>query len=374
MNQTPITIAILGGYGNTGSQVAALLAELGGFGIVVLGRDAGRARACAEVLNEIGCSARGLAADAGDPDSLRRALDGVDVVLSATSATDHAPAVAEAALAAGCDYFDTHLSSQRKWAALHRLAPTVAEQGRCFIADCGVHPGLPAVMVRACAERIAPTAATVYGSFNLDWQSLSFGRGAAADFADKLCDMAPAAFVDGNWVRSWHNLRRHDFCWPAGVQDCVAMYLEELATLPQQYPGLRETGFFISGFGARIDRLVLPACLGALSLWPGCAPLAGRALLWSLRHWSPPGHWAMLDLDMSGQQDNEPARMFLRVAHQDAYRLTALAVAGTLVQYRDGRRPAGVWTQGGYADPWPLLDFLQAHGAEVKTVDAGSRA
>ena len=91
------------------------------------------------------------AADAADAASLARAFDGVDLVAVAASVLEHAGTVAQAALDAGADYFDLLLSGEEKFAALERLRPRVEADGRCFITDGGIHPGLSAVLIRALA-------------------------------------------------------------------------------------------------------------------------------------------------------------------------------------------------------------------------------
>jgi saccharopine dehydrogenase (NAD+, L-lysine-forming) len=288
MDQRPTKIAVLGGYGNTGAKVAAHLARLGGFEVSVLGRDASRASAlAARIKGATGALISGGWADAANPDSLRTALSGVDLVLSATSDTAHAGEVARAALELGCDYADTHLSSATKWDALRALAGQIRDRGLCFISDGGAHPGLPATMVRVVGADLALDTAAVFGSFNIDWAGLNFGSNAPDDFVAELRAINPSALIDGHWRRSWQNRRTHDFGPPANGQDCIEMHLEEMRSLPGLFPTLRETGFFVGGFGGPIDRLVMPACLLALTLVPGQSNRIGRAFLGAIKRWAP---------------------------------------------------------------------------------------
>ena len=55
----------------------------------------------------------------------------------------------------------------------------------------------------------------------------------------------------------------------------------------------------------------------------------------------------------------------MRVAHEDAYELTALAVVATLIQYRQQARRPGLWTQAEFIDPAACFEFLRAHGVQV---------
>ena len=367
MDERPTKIAILGGYGNTGAKIAAHLARLGGFEVAILGRDASRASAlAARIEATTGATVSGGRADAADPASLRNALFGADLVLSATSDTEHAVDVARVALELGCDYADTHLSSPKKWAALRGLDEQIGERGLCFLSDGGAHPGLPAVMVRAVGADRALETAAVLGSFNIDWTGLNFGSNAPDDFVAELRDFNPSAWVDGRWRSSWRNRRTHDFGPPANGQDCIAMNLEEMHVLPGLFPTLREAGFFVGGFGGPIDAVVMPACLLALKLWPGQSGRIGRAFLGAMKRWAPKARWAILDLEATGHRGQHSTRVSLRVAHPDAYELTALAVVATLVQYRQGPRRPGLWTQAAFVDPAACLAFLEAHGVEVR--------
>jgi saccharopine dehydrogenase (NAD+, L-lysine-forming) len=367
MNKRLTKIAILGGYGNTGAKIATHLARLGDFEISILGRDTVRATEQAARIKAVtGAPVSGGRADAADPASLRSALAGVDLVLSATSDTEHSADVARFALELGCDYADTHLSSPKKWAVLRALGGQISDRGLCFISDGGAHPGLPAAMVRAVGAELALEAAAVFGSFNIDWAGLNFGSNAPDDFVAELRDISPTALVDGQWTQSWQNLRRHDFGPPANSKDCIAMNLEEMRALPNLFPTLRETGFFVGGFGRRIDMAVMPACLLALKLWPGQSNRIGRAFLGAMKRWAPKTQWAILDLQAKGQRDKQSMQVAMRVADPDAYELTALAVVATLVQYRQTPRRPGLWTQAEFIDPAACFEFLAAHGVHVR--------
>jgi saccharopine dehydrogenase (NAD+, L-lysine-forming) len=366
MSGIPKRIAIIGGYGNTGSKVAAHLANEGGFKISILGRDGFKAEAlAAKIKNDTGAVVRISQVDVRSPESLRHALADIDLVLSATCETAHSPNVARAALDLGCDYMDTHLSSPRKWGELLKLKHQIVERGRCFISDGGAHPGLAAAMVRLAASEIEIETASVFGSFNIDWANLTFGSNAADDFVGELRDMDPSVYVDGCWQSSWRNQRSHNFGAPAKIQNCVAMNLEEMKRLPSLYPALRETGFYVGGFGWLIDMLVMPACMFALYALPHQSARIGRFLLFSLKRWSPDGKWALLDMEATGQRDGRAVQMTVRVSHQDAYELTALAVVGTIVQYRSLPRRVGLWTQAEYVVPEPYFEFLRSRSVRV---------
>ncbi len=366
-NEMSKRIAILGGYGNTGSNVATLLGQLGGFDITIFGRDGDRANILAETISKkTGSLVRGKQVDVRNYADLRNKLANTDIVLSTTSATEYASAVARVALELGCDYMDAHLSSPMKWAELRKIESQIAERGLCFISDGGTHPGLPVTLVRLVASEISIRTASVYGSFSIDWAGLKFSSNASDDFIGELRDMDPSIFVDGNWRSSWRNLRNHNFGEMVGIQDCVAMNLEEMRRLPLLFPTLCETGFFVGSFGKTIDLLVMPICLFGLKIIPTQANRIGRFLLFALKHWALRGQWAILDLVATGQQDGRETQIAVRVSHKDAYELTALTIVATLIQYRIQPRREGLWTQAEYLHPKDCLDFLKANGVGVE--------
>src|SRR3972149_7776946 len=99
------TLVLLGGYGNTGREVARLLLEHSDVRLVIAGRNGERAAQAAADWNQRfpGGRARGLAADASDPESLRRLFAGADLVVLASSTPAHTATVARAALEGGRD-------------------------------------------------------------------------------------------------------------------------------------------------------------------------------------------------------------------------------------------------------------------------------
>src|SRR3970040_349393 len=104
------TIVILGGYGNTGRDVARLLLEHTDVRIVLAGRNGERAAQAADGWNKRlpGEGAPGLGAAASDRESLRRSFAGADLVVVASSTSPHVASVATAALEAGLGSMDTH--------------------------------------------------------------------------------------------------------------------------------------------------------------------------------------------------------------------------------------------------------------------------
>lgn len=360
------TVAILGGAGNTGRRLARLLARTGDYDLRLMGRSkASVDDAAARIAAETGATLTSVGVDSSDRVGLLKALSGVDLVVSATSATCNAATVASAALQTGIDYFDIHLSSPVKWRALRILEEDILRRGLQFVSDGGFHPGLPAVMVRKLSASVDLTHAPVYASFNVDWSRLSFGPGAADDFIDELRDMDPSAFRDGRWVRSWRNSCDFDFGAPQGRQQTIAMGIEELRLLPDRLPHLRATGFYIAGFGPMIDHFVLPAILLAVML-PPLRHVAATAFLAALKRWSRREEWTVLVCDGWGSRDGLPAAARLRISHADPYELTAIAAAACVLEMTNGARHPGLLPQALYVDPEIFLGNLRGMGVGIE--------
>lgn len=359
------TIAILGGAGNTGRRLARLLSRRTDCDLRLMGRSkASVDDAAARIAAETGGTLIGVATDSGDREGLRSALSGCDLVISATSATQNAAIVAGAALDLGIDYFDIHLSSADKWQALRAFEPELMRRRLQFVSDGGFHPGLPAVLVRYLAQEVNLTAAPVYSSFNVDWSRLSFGPEAADDFCRELTSMDPSAFRGGRWVRSWRNYASYDFGPPHGRQSMIAMGLEEMRSLPERYPALKETGFYVSGFGPAVDYLAMPLALAAMSV-PSLRPMAARGLFSALRRFTRHDEWALLVCDGRGHVEGRPVTARLAVSHDDPYELTAVTAAAAVMEMLDGPRRPGLHAQGLYVDPRVFIDNLRGLGAGV---------
>ena len=375
---------VLGGYGTAGAMLARLLLEQSDAEVVVAGRTAAKADAlAAELAVAFGsrrCSARCV--DAADPRALDDALTGIDIVVVASSTLAYVRTVAEAALRAGADYYDLQLSVRAKFEVLESLRERMERDGRCFITDGGIHPGLSAAMIRALLPAFSRLErADCSGLMRVDWKAFAFSTSTIHELIDEFRDYRIEALRDGVWTRvpSREMQRKIDFGPPWGRQTCALMVLEELPRLAQSLPELRECGFYVSGFGPAVDYLVLPLGMLALKVAPErLGPSYARLLAWTLKSTSRPPYETVFQVEAEGVAAGPGvARRLarLRVAHGDGYCLTAAAAAACLLQYLDGsiRRP-GLNLQGLVVEPGRFLTDLQKLGATVSVQGAPALA
>ncbi len=146
-----MSVAVFGGYGTFGSLVARALDEAG-LTLRILGRDGGRA---GDSAARLGARHEGAAADATDPASCRRALEGVRVAVSCAGPF-HALGLAlpEACLAAGVHYVD--IADDRTWfAQLRGLDGRFRDAGLAAAVGCSSLPGISGALALLAAESLS---------------------------------------------------------------------------------------------------------------------------------------------------------------------------------------------------------------------------
>ena len=311
-------------------------------------------------------------ADAADPASLARAFTGVDLVAVAASVLARAGDVAEAALAAGIDYFDLLMSGRAKFAALDRLAPRIASEGRCFITDGGIHPGLTAALVRALEPAFSSLEGVSVGAlFKIDWNTYDFQPATMYEFANEFGDYRLEMLRNGVWTKvTWRDAgRSFDFDPPYDGERCFLMYMKELELLPRQMPSpLRDCAFYISGFNPVVDTVVMPLGMAVMRYSPRTlgGPYA-RLLTWALRRFSRPPFRIVWQVEAAGElAEKGLGHAVLRLIHHDGYWLTAAAAAACLLQWLDGSlSEPGVHLQALAVEPARFLRDLAAMGVQL---------
>lgn len=365
-------IGVLGGYGYTGSPLVRLLLEHTGARLIVAGRNPRRAKETAQRWNQQFPGERvcGVYADASCPHSLWEAFEGVDLLVVAAPVARYIETVARAALRVDCDYLDIVFST-KKWKVLRALESSIAQVGRTFITDAGYSPGLPALLVRYAGCQLSRLeAANVFsvvnpqGGFPLS--------GALYEFADELARLQCMAFRDGKWHRSTglgpSEVRQTDFGFGFGARSCVPMMLEEMRVLPESFPSLRETAFYMAGFNWFVDWVVMPLMM----LGGRVAPRLMRKPLAHLLHWGTrmathPPYGTVIRLEACGWNGCERQRLSVQMYHPDPYVFTAIATVAGILQYLRGHaRKPGLWLAGHLYDPQEALQDMQAMGAKYQ--------
>jgi saccharopine dehydrogenase (NAD+, L-lysine-forming) len=357
------TIMILGGYGYTGKLLARHLLTQSNAKIILAGRNLTKARIFAEELNDSRVST--IRVDAADSDSLRAALHNVDMLLVAAPTTQYAETVIRAALDAKVDYLDIQFS-QHKLDILNELAPEIEMAGLCFVTEAGYHPGLPAAMVRFAAEQLdSIDSALTAGYLNMG-RSLPYSE-AVDELMEGFIDYQAQVYKNGVWTKpnQW-DMRKFDFGTEIGKRTCYSMFFEELHALPEMYPSLTETGFYISGSNWLTDLFITPIVMLGLKIAPkrGLKPL-GKLMWWGMQQ-SPPPYVVALKVEAGGLKNGQQAKVEVRIEHADGYELTAIPVVAYLLQYMDksARRP-GLHLMGQLAEPKRLFEDMQKMGVRI---------
>lgn len=364
------TILILGGYGEAGRQIAYYLLKESDVRLILAGRNLDKARAVATNLNTASSSQRVKAEqlDAADQAGLESSFAHVQMVVVASSTSLYTRKVAQAALNSGIDYLDIQYSTT-KLEILKSLAEQIRQRGLCFISEGGFHPGLPAAMVRHIALEFDQLVTAHVGSvIKVNWGALQLSQVTIEEFVLEMLAFQPVCYRNGNWQRSWKNRRSFDFGEVFGKQKGTTMLLEELKLLPELYPSLKETGFYVGGFNWFVDNILMLPSMLVLGIWRERAirPIS-HLLHWGLRKFSHPPFGTQLLLEAGGYKNNQFVAKRLKIEHHDGYLLTALPVVACLLQYLSGSiRKPGLWMQGNIVEPKQFFKDLQRMGVRVE--------
>ena len=357
-----MNILILGGYGYTGKLLAKYLLARTNHTVILAGRNIEKATAYAKELNNDRVSVRRV--DASNMDSLREGLKGVDFLLVAAPTAHQADTVIQAALNAGVDYLDVQFSDA-KLASLYKHKEEIEKKNLCFVTEAGYHPGLPSAMVRYTAGKLDVIESALTAGY------LNIGEIPYTEAVDELMEgfihYQAQVFKNGAWTKpsSW-DMRKFDFGPEIGKRDCYSMFFEEMRGLPEMYPALKETGFYISGSNLIADLLITPIVMVGLKLFPksGIRPL-GKLTWWAMGKSKPP-YRVVLKVEAKGQLNGRQTRVHARCEHEDGYELTAIPVVAFLMQY-DRIRKSGLHMMGHLAEPNQLFQDMESMGAKITT-------
>ena len=359
-------ILLIGGYGTTGKSLARHILAQTKANLIIAGRNYDKAKAFTDELSDH--RATPARVDASDEKNLRSALNGVSLCLLASPTTQFTYQVASACLDAGTDYLDIQFAAN-KLASLHALEPDIIKAGRCFITEAGYHPGLPSVLVRYAATFLDMIESALTAGY------LNIGKIPYTESVDELVeafkDYDARIYKDRTWTRRGsYEMRKFDFGPGIGRKLCYSMFFEEMRTLPDMFPSLNETGFYISGTNLLVDTFITPIVMLGLKLFPrrGIRPL-GKLIWWSMTSLTKPPYRVVLTVQAKGLRNGIAHRVRVTIGHPDGYELTAIPVVALLRQYLDGSaRKPGLWMMGHLAEPVSLMKDMEALGATIETV------
>ena len=360
-------ILILGGYGYTGKLLTRHLLAQSEAKIILAGRNLDKAQVFADELNDDRIST--VRVDAADADIIGSALQNVDLLLVAAPTTQHAETVIRTALAVKVDYLDVQFS-QKKLTILKELSTEIEKAGLCFVTEAGYHPGLPSVMVRYAASQLDSVQSALTAGYLNMGKSPPYSE-AVDELMEGFIDYRAQVYKNGAWTKpnQW-DMHKFNFGPEIGERTCYSMFFEELRGLPEIYPTLQNTGFYISGSNWLTDLAITPIVMAGLKIAPrrGIRPL-GRLMWWGMQQ-SPPPYTVALKVEAQGLKNGQQAWVDMRIEHPDGYELTAIPVVAFLLQYLDGTsRLPGLHMMGQLAEPKRLFEDMQKMG--VKLIHSG---
>ena len=298
-------ILILGGYGYTGKLLAKHLLAQTDVEIIISGRSLEKANSFADELHDSRVTARQV--DASDFDSLKQALQSVTLCLVAAPVTHHAEIVVRACIAAHVDYLDIQFSS-KKLKALYAAEEEIKQAGLCFITEAGYHPGLIAALIRYAALKLDVIESALTAGY-LNMESLPYTE-AVDELMEGFLDYQAQVYKNGAWTKptSWDS-RSFNFGVDIGKRTCYSMFFEELRDIPNIFPTLRDTGFYIAGSNWFTDLIITPLVFIGLKLAPkrGLRPL-GKLMWWGMGKSKPP-HVVALKVEAKGQLNGNQAEV-----------------------------------------------------------------
>lgn len=362
-------ILILGGTGQTGRLIARHLLEYSEAGVTIGTRFPDRARALVDVLNHDypGGRVSAVYTNVSDAESLLKAFREHSLVVVAAPIADCVENVVQAALRAGIDYLDLQLST-KKLAYLQSRKEEIQRAGKTFITEAGFHPGLPSVLVRYAAARMDSIESAVTAGYLNMGKDLPYTE-AVDELIELFKEYPGQVYKNGEWTESSsYEIRKIDFGSDIGLKRCYSMSFEELRTLPEIYPSLKEVGFYISESHWVTDWVIMPITWIWLKIRPSAVRPIGKLYWWSMGTFHKPPYRVELLVKASGFKDGQVIKTRVSVSHPDGYELTAIPVVAALLQYLDGTaRKPGLWIMGHLVEPGRLIKDMEKMGVKCIT-------
>lgn len=310
--------------------------------------------------------------DASNSDSLISGFSKVDLIINSASTIQFTKNIVDALLQTKKNYIDVLMSSPQKLNLLKKASAGFVKNNQTVITDGGFDLGLPAVLIRYAAEQFDEIHSANVGSLlKMDWKFDFSSPDTIKEFIYEFKEFDSTAYVNSEWRKlSYKDYKYFDFGKPFGKKPCISMMMQELRELPEKYPSLTETGFYVSGFNWFTDYLVTPLMMVAVkNLLLKRLDSIAKLFKWGIQKFSKPPYKAILQLIAEGIKDGNKRRMKIEISHEDGYFLTAAPVFACLNQYLDGKiNKPGLHYQASVINPKIFLDDLRDLGVEVNLV------
>ncbi|WP_158222385.1 saccharopine dehydrogenase NADP-binding domain-containing protein [Tamilnaduibacter salinus] len=260
-------VLILGGYGEAGRRLAAMLGHSLTGRITLAGRRLKEAEECAHRLAREfrrGPCYAAQAVNVSEPQQLTECLTDIDLVIVAC----HVPPRSLDALIASCvdrgiDYLDItpQPGKAERFEAWRSIIQASASR---FVLDAGADPGLPGWLVRRAVSMVAgATDVTIWARY----RSRAIGWGGSADI---LREAGSTGWVyQRGWYRErpWRQLCYRSFSGGLGRALCLPIRAAEMEGLPGELR-LRRLRFDHAGLNPITDLLMALETVRLWRLWP----------------------------------------------------------------------------------------------------------
>lgn len=356
-------IGLIGAGGLVGRHLTLRLLEYTDATLRLGGR---RPEAHTELVAGAGTRAHSHAVDLEDARSLAAFVRGCDLLINASGpSTLFGEVVARTALEADVDYLDPG-GYDPLLAAFARMHEQVVRQGRRFVANAGLLPGLSGVLPMALTRSVAGCHKLNVAYIGTDQWSYASAYDIVASLGDFGAERPFSAIRYGSAERRpwWRASRRFSASVPIGDVRAWLFYTEELARLARTESIIEVLAYGVNHGPASAKVLAATKLLKRYRTQAG-REKAARALVEAatrdaVKH---PACFAIL-AEAQGAGDSSPvhkAELLIRDTYRGTAEVTALAAQAMLEQ----RMPPGTYSLHEAVEPDWLLKRFMASGVDA---------